>query len=104
MPQTKQVEEFMKSIGPFYDFVDEEEEDNTNEEKKTKEEGEEETIPSVKRVTFSDQPSSNDDSDGELEFEDSYDNLPSSVTPLKVLSFYYKVYYFTLCDNSLLIR
>lgn len=79
MPQTKQVEEFMKSIGPFYDFVDEEEE-------KTKEE-EEETIPSVKRVTFSDQPSSNDDSDGELEFEDSYDNLPSSVTPLKVLSF-----------------
>lgn len=86
MPQTKQVEEFMKSIGPFYDFVDEEEEDNTNEEEKTKEE-EEETIPSVKRVTFSDQPSSNDDSDGELEFEDSYDNLPSSVTPLKVLSF-----------------
>lgn len=81
MPQTKQVEEFMKSIGPFYEFADDEGE--MKEEESGGDEGE--TVPSsAKKVTFNEQPSSNEDSDGDLEFEDSYDKLPSNTTPPKV--------------------
>ena len=81
MPQTKQVEEFMKAIGPFYEFADDEGE--MKEEEGGGDEGET-MSSSVKKVTFNDQPSSNEDSDGDLEFEDSYDNLPSNNTPLMV--------------------
>uniref|UniRef100_A0A1X7UFU2 ACB domain-containing protein n=1 Tax=Amphimedon queenslandica TaxID=400682 RepID=A0A1X7UFU2_AMPQE len=81
MPQTKQVEDFMKAIGPFYEFADDEGEVK-EEESGGGDEGE--TMPSsAKKVTFNDQPSSNEDSDGDLEFEDSYDKLPSNITPPK---------------------
>ena len=33
MPQTKEVEEFLKSIGPFYEMADSEEEEKEEEEK-----------------------------------------------------------------------
>lgn len=87
MPQSEEVEQFMKAIGPFYEFVEEEEE------------GEGETIKPKKQVTFIEQspPNSNrqeemeSDSEGELEYEDSYDNLPPTTvntTPLRVRVYY----------------
>ena len=38
MPQTKEVQEFLKVIGPFYEIVEDEEEEEEEEEEERKEE------------------------------------------------------------------
>ena len=70
MPQTKEVEEFLKMISPFYESVEEK--------RVTKELPDQAPNPQISNGNRV--PS---DSEDEVEFQDSYDNLPDS-TPQKV--------------------
>lgn len=102
MPQTKEVETFLTDIGPFYELVEvdkpkkddstmEKEQDNNEEVSDKEEESDNESsatklIKSSKRVTFGDKPveivkQEQEDSDSEVEFQDSFDNLPLSTPP-----------------------
>ena len=85
MPQSKEVEDFIKVIGPFYEFVEDEEQVKETETKNETNEQNHKEIKTTKQVTFdAGLPSTiddQDDDDGELEFQDSYDNLPTSTPP-----------------------
>lgn len=103
MPQSKEVEDFIKSIGPFYEFVEDEDqakETELNERSRTDEQNDKDkqakAVKPTKQVTFEtdvphtsndDQDDDDDDDDGELEFQDSYDNLPTSTPPSVSRSF-----------------
>ena len=94
MPQTKEVEEFLRNIAPFFEIIEEDgEPDNgekTVQEMKSSEtitsgsraiqtlnkEHKEETTRKAIEVTVS-------DSDDDIEYEDSYDDLPDR-TPIVV--------------------
>ena len=90
MPQTKEVEDFLKMIEPFNDVVEEKEDSTKGQEKGVED-------PKKMQPNRSSEAANNNleekvtggnsDSDEELEFQDSYDNLPEGQrTPLTVSS------------------
>ncbi len=92
MPQTKEVEEFLKKIAPFYEIIDEDSiEPGTEQETISEITGD--TPGGVAAMETRNQPEDNDqkreddgivsDSDDEIEFQDSYDNIPDT-TPILV--------------------